>query len=721
VSAPPRSAPPQHAGRRVRPGHPFPLGATSDASGTNFAVFSEGAEGVIVCLFDASGTETERIPLPERSSFVWHGHVAGVRPGQRYGLRVFGTYAPHEGHRYNPSKLLIDPYARAFDGKADYRAPLFGYAAGPDGPLGSAPDFRDSSAGVPRCVVTDGAFDWGDDAPPLVPWHRTILYELHVKGFTRRHAGVPEPLRGTYAGLASPAAIEHLTSLGVTTVELQPVQEAMDEVSVWRRGLTNYWGYSTLGFFAPDQRFASRPGEQVREFKEMVQALHAAKIEVVLDVVYNHTCEGDEKGPTVSFRGLDNKAYYRLGPTDLAGYVDFTGCGNTINMLHPQTLKLVMDSLRYWATEMHVDGFRFDLASALARETEHVDKLSSFFDIIHQDPVLSRVKLIAEPWDMGAGGYQVGNFPVLWAEWNGRFRDTVRRAWLRDAPRLSELGYRLTGSSDLYGDDGRKPSASINFVTAHDGFSLRDLVSYEKKHNLANGEDDKDGTDDNASTNCGVEGETKDRHVLSLRARQMRNLLATLLLSQGVPMLRSGDESGLTQGGNNNVYCQDSETSWLDWTWTEEEKRLYRFTRALVALRLHSPAFHRRHFFRGERRPGGELKDITWLRPDGEEMTADDWNAPGGATLSMLLSGDGTDALDEEDEPVQGDTFFVVLHAGGEAADVLVPASAHAGAHYEVTVDTGLWDIPSGVDPVAPGTMMSVEPRSLLVLRLVRQ
>jgi isoamylase len=703
--------------QRVRSGHPFPLGATWDGAGTNFAVFSEGAEGIVVCLFDASGAETDRLKLTERSSYVWHGYAPGVKPGQRYGLRVFGAYAPRDGYRFNPNKLVIDPYARAFDGKADYRAPLLGFD---EGPGGDTPDLGDSAAGVPRCVVTDGSFDWGDDRPPLIPWHKTILYELHVKGFTRRHPAVPDPIRGTFAGLAAPAAIDHLTSLGVTTVELLPVQEAMDEIGIFRRGLTNYWGYSTLGFFAPDQRFASRPGDQVREFKAMVKALHAAKIEVVLDVVYNHTCEGDAKGPTVSFRGLDNKAYYRLEPGDPSRYVDFTGCGNTMNMLHPQTLKLVMDSLRYWATEMHVDGFRFDLASALGREAVHVDKLSSFFDIIHQDPVLSRVKLIAEPWDLGAGGYQVGNFPVLWAEWNGRFRDTVRRAWLKDAPRLSDLGYRLTGSSDLYGDDGRKPSASINFVTAHDGFTLRDLVSYEEKHNLANGEQNTDGTDDNASTNSGEEGESRDGRVLSRRARHMRNLMATLLLSQGVPMIRAGDETGRTQRGNNNAYCQDNEITWLDWTWTEEEKRLLRFTRALVALRGRSPAFHRRHFFRGERLPGKELKDITWLRPDGEEMTAADWSAPGGATLSMLLSGDGIDALDAEDEPIVGDTFFVVVHAGEEAINVKVPPSAHAGAHYEVTVDTGLWDVPSGGDPVAPGTMLSVEPLSLLVLRLVR-
>jgi isoamylase len=502
----------------MTPGHSHALGVTWDGSGANFAVFSEGAQGAALCLFDANGVETERLPFPDRVAHVWHGYVRGVMPGQRYGFRMHGPYAPREGLRFNAHKLLIDPYARAFEGKADYRAPLFGYARS-GGENDAEPDIRDSAAGVPKCIVTDCTFDWGEDKAPCIPWHRTVVYELHVRGFTKAHSGVPEPLRGTYAGLGSAAAIEHLVSLGITTVELLPVHEAMDELGVTRRGLSNYWGYSTLGYFAPDQRFASRPGRQVAEFKAMVKSLHAAGLEVVLDVVYNHTCEGDETGPTISFRGLDNRAYYRLKAGDRSRYEDFTGCGNTLNVLHPESLKLVMDSLRYWVTEMHVDGFRFDLAPSLAREVEHVDRLSSFFDIIHQDPVLSRVKLIAEPWDLGAGGYQVGNFPVLWAEWNGRYRDAVRKAWLRGAPRLSELGYRLTGSSDLYEDDGRKPSASINFVTAHDGFTLRDLVSYEHKHNEANGEDNADGSNDSASSNSGTEGETKDPSVLSLRAR----------------------------------------------------------------------------------------------------------------------------------------------------------------------------------------------------------
>ncbi len=700
---------------RVLPGRNFPLGATWDGRGTNFAVFSEHGEGVTVCLFDASGAETEQLRLTECEGHVFHGYAPGVGPGQRYGLRVKGPYAPREGHRFNDNKLLIDPYARAFTGKADYRTPLGGFEKDPyDGP----PDPRDSSAGVPLSVVTDPTFDWLGDAPPLVPWHKTVVYELHVKGFTRRHPGVPEPLRGTYAGLASKAAIDHLTSLGVTTVELLPVHEAMDEVSVARRGLSNYWGYSTLGFFAPDQRFASRPGDQVKEFKAMVLALHRAGIEVVIDVVYNHTCEGDALGPTVSFRGLDNAAYYRLLPNDLSRYVDYTGCGNTLNMLHPQALKLVMDSLRYWATEMHVDGFRFDLAPALAREVEHVDRLSSFFDIIHQDPVLSRVKLIAEPWDVGAGGYQVGNFPVLWGEWNGRFRDTVRRGWLRGAPNVADLGYRLTGSSDLYADDGRRPSASINFVTAHDGFTLRDLVSYAQKHNEANGEDNKDGTDDNASTNCGVEGETADRRVLALRARQMRNLLATLLLSQGVPMLSAGDELGRTQRGNNNAYCQDSEVSWVDWKLSEENRRLLAFVQALVLLRQKNPVFHRRHFFQGRRPPGAVHKDVTWLRPDGTEMSGEDWGNASLATLCMLLAGEGADAVDGSGEPLAADTFFLVYHLGEEAVVVRLPQSSVDGARYEVTVDTGLWDVPVGVDPL-PGDTLTVEPLSLVVLRLV--
>jgi isoamylase len=716
---------------RVKPGLPFPRGATWDGRGTNFAVFSEGAEGITLCLFDARGVETQ-LPLTERTHHVWHGYLDGVLPGQRYGFRVHGPYAPRDGLRYNAKKLVIDPYARAFEGKADYREPLFGFVHGSQGEnLDDQPDLRDSARGVPKCIVTDGAFDWGGDRAPRIPWHRTVIYELHVKGFTKRHPGVPESLRGTYAGLAWPAAIEHLTSLGVTTVELLPVHEAMDEAGVARRGKTNYWGYSTLGYFAPDQRFASpgsAPAEQIRQFKQMVKTLHAAGLEVVLDVVYNHTCEGDEKGPTVSFRGLDNRAFYRLKASDPSRYEDFTGCGNTLNMLHPEALKLVMDSLRYWVTEMHVDGFRFDLAPSLAREVKDVDKLSSFFDIIHQDPVLSRVKLVAEPWDLGAGGYQVGNFPVLWGEWNGRFRDAVRRAWLKGAPKLSELGYRLTGSSDLYEDDGRKPSASVNFVTAHDGFTLRDLVSYETKHNEANGEDNADGSSDNASTNCGLEGETQDPVVLALRARQVRNLLTTLLLSQGVPMLSSGDEIGRTQKGNNNAYCQDNEISWLDWNLGPEQAELLAFTRGLVSIRAHNPAFHRRHFFRGQPFEGSRAKDITWLRPDGREMSAADWSvradadgaagasgaegAAGAATLSMLLAGDAVDALDAEGEPEKGDTFLVVLHMGDEPISVRLPS---APTPFEVALDTESWR--TRARPLAPGSLVPVSPLRALVLR----
>jgi isoamylase len=685
--------------RHVKPGLPFPRGATPEGRGTNFAIFSESAHEVILCLFDARGVETERIPFSERTAHVWHAYVDGVVPGQRYGFRLRGPYAPSEGHRFNPSKLVIDPYARAFEGKADYRAPLFGFAQDPEGvPVPSAgADPRDSARGVPKCVVTDEAFDWEGDRHPRIPWHRTVVYELHVKGFTKRHPGVPASIQGTYAGLASPAAIEHLVSLGVTTVELLPVQEAMDEASVARRGLTNYWGYSTLGYFAPDQRFASEPGKQVSEFKAMVKRLHAAGLEVVLDVVYNHTCEGDEKGPTVSFRGIDNRAFYRLKASDLSLYEDFTGCGNTLNMLHPEALKLVMDSLRYWVTEMHVDGFRFDLAPSLAREVRDVDRLSSFFDIIHQDPVLSRVKLIAEPWDLGAGGYQVGNFPVLWGEWNGRFRDSVRRAWLREAPKLPELGYRLTGSSDLYEDDGRKPSASVNFVTAHDGFTLHDLVSYGSKHNEANGENDVDGSNDNASTNSGHEGETDDPAVLALRDRQIRNLLATLFLSQGVPMLSGGDELGHTQRGNNNAYCQDNEMSWLDWNLGDSQSHVLGFTRALLALRAENPAFHRRHFFRGEPWKGSLGKDITWLRLDGDEMTAVDWVS--GGTLTMLLAGDAVDALDAQGEPEQGDTFLVVFHMAQEPATLRLPRLADAEARFELVVDTSTWQVASAEHP----------------------
>jgi isoamylase len=703
--------------RRVRPGSPYPLGATFDGDGTNFAIFSERATAVTLCLFNENAVE-ERLAITESTAHVWHGYVAGIRPGQRYGYRIEGAYEPRAGLRFNAKKLVIDPYAHAFEGKLDVRAPIFGYRVGAD--VDELPDDADDASGVPRSVVTDDRFDWGNDRAPHVPWHATILYELHVKGFTMRHPGVPKELRGTYAGLASEAALAHLRSLGITAVELMPVHEALDEVAVVRRGLTNYWGYSTLGYFAPDQRFASRPGAQVREFKEMVKALHAAGIEVVLDVVYNHTCEGDHEGPTVGLRGIDNGAYYRLKAEDLALYEDFTGCGNTINMLHPQTLKLVMDSLRYWVTEMKVDGFRFDLAPTLAREAHAVDRLSAFFDIIHQDPILARIKLIAEPWDLGVGGDQVGNFPILWTEWNGRYRDTVRRFWRGERAKLADLGYRLTGSSDLYEDDGRHPHASINFVTAHDGFTLRDLVTYEKKHNEANGENSKDGTDDNASFNCGVEGETSDPAVVSLRARQVRNFLVTLFVSQGVPMLVQGDELWRTQRGNNNAYCQDNEMSWLDWEPSELNKELLSFVQSLIALRRAHPVLHRRKYFKGQVCPGSAMKDITWLRPDGKEMTERDWAEPEAPVVGMLLAGDALESVDGYGDPIVDDTLLVVLSAHDAPTRFVLPTVGGRKGLWEVMVDTTTARVPPGMTPVADGGAIELTARSVVILRRPR-
>ena len=678
---------------RVRPGHFYPLGATYDGTGVNFALFSESARKVELCLFDDADRET-RLALPQCTLRVWHGYVAGVGPGQRYGYRVHGPYDPATGNRFNPNKLLVDPYARALSGKVDYAAPIFGFGGTP-----SARDERDDAPGVPKCVVVDESFDWGNDAPPDVPWSDTIVYEMHVKGFTKHHPDVPERLRGTFGGVASDAAIAHFKGLGVTTLELLPVHESLSEPALVRRGMTNYWGYNTLAFFAPDQRFAananananagadgpSRDG-QVREFKAMVKTLHAAGIEVILDVVYNHTCEGDHEGPTVSLRGIDNRTYYRLQRHAPHLYEDFSGCGNTLNVAHPQTLKLITDSLRYWVTSMHVDGFRFDLASALGRDGQAVDRLASFFDIVHQDPILSRIKLIAEPWDLGEGGYQVGNFPLLWSEWNGRYRDTVRRFWTGDARVVADLGYRLTGSSDLFGDDGRHPHASINFITAHDGFTLRDLVSYSRKHNEANGERNRDGSDDNASDNCGVEGETSDLAVLALRARQQRNLFATLLLSQGVPMLVSGDEIGKTQRGNNNPYCQDNELAWLDWKLDEPRRELLEFVRRLLSLRRAHPVFRRRHFFSGSVGEAG-LKDLGWFRPDGAEMDALDWEHAELPAIGLLLVGDATETVDDEGNPLTDDRFLMLLNASGGVVRFVLPP-ARWGARWDVVLDT---------------------------------
>jgi glycogen operon protein len=667
----------------LRPGRHHPLGATYDGGGVNFAVFSENATGMDLCLFDERGAEI-RIPLREKTAHVFHGYFPGVAPGQRYGFRARGRYDPDEGLRFNANKLLVDPYARTIEGKVDYRQAVYGYAGGPDD---HAADLRDDARGVPKSVVTDDRFDWEDDRAPRVPWTDTVLYEAHLKGLTKRHPDLHETIAGTYLGLAQKPVIDHLMRLGVTTVELLPIHEAMDEWSVAARGMHNYWGYATLGFFAPDQRFASKRGAQVVEWKQMVKALHAAGIEIVLDVVYNHTGEGDHAGPTLSLRGLDNPTYYRLRAGDRARYDDFTGCGNSLNVLHAQTLKLVMDSLRYWVTEMHVDGFRFDLASTLAREGGGVDKMSAFFDIIHQDPILSCVKLIAEPWDLGQGGYQVGNFPVLWTEWNGRYRDTVRRFWKGEKWVVGDMGWRLTGSADLYEDDGRHPTASINFVTAHDGFTLRDLVSYEQKHNEENGEENRDGWDDNASWNCGVEGETGDARIRALRGRQQRNFVLTLMLSQGVPMLTGGDEMGKTQRGNNNAFVQDNEISWIDWSLDDERKSQLVFAQEIIAFRRRHPVFRRSRFLKGEHVDGSELKDIAWFHPSGREMTTRDWQEAEHAALGLLLAGDALDWHDELGEPVIDDSFLVLLNASREDVTFVLPSRAW-GVRWAKRVDT---------------------------------
>jgi isoamylase len=657
---------------KIEHGSFHPLGATWDGRGVNFALYSQHADAVDLCLFDDAGKET-RISVPSRTMYIWHLYVPGLGPGQRFGWRVHGPFAPRDGHRFNPNKLLVDPYARALDGDLDARAPVYGYPRD-RGNDDLVFDERDDAAGKPKSVVVDDAFDWGGDKPPFVPWSEMVLYELHVKGFTKRHPAIEERLRGTFLGLAADAAIAHLEWLGVTTVELMPVQARADEPALVARGLTNYWGYSTLSFFAPDRRFATAGGDPVRELKEAVKRLHAAGIEVVLDVVYNHTCEGDRLGPTVSLRGIDNSVYYRLDSDEPREYLDFTGCGNTLDAAHPQVLKLVTDSLRYWVTEMHVDGFRFDLAPSLARGVGGaVDRVGAFFSVVHQDPVLSRVKLIAEPWDLGEGGYQVGNFPILWTEWNGRFRDTVRRFWRGERNVIADLGYRLTGSSDLFADDGRRPHASINFVSAHDGFTLRDLVSYERKHNEANGEENLDGADDNASQNCGVEGETNDPRVIARRRTLARSMLATMLVSQGVPMIEMGDELWRTQRGNNNPYCHDSELTWVDWHMDEEKRAMLEIARALGALRIDHPALRRRDFLRGAPARAGAGKDITWLRPDGQEMKPADWQDPARAALAFQLDG-----------APRAEALLVLMNGEHEPSDFVVPASES----WRVVIDT---------------------------------
>ena len=711
---------------RPWPGHPHPLGATWDGEGTNFALWSSGAEAVEVCLFEGEGSSLPgaefRIPLEESTYHVWHGYLPEIGPGTRYGFRVHGPYRPDQGLRYNPAKLLLDPYARAIDGGLAADGAINGYAGSA---TGSDPDRRDSAPDVPRSVVVHDAFPWGNDHRPNVAWEDTVIYELHVRGFTARHPDIPEHLRGSYAGLAHPASIGYLTDLGVTAVELLPVQHFVSEPEVTRRGLSNYWGYNTIGYFAPHAAYActGSRGEQVREFKAMVRALHAAGIEVILDVVYNHTAEAGEAGPTLCFRGIDNAGYYRLGPTDRSRYVDYTGCGNTLDARHPYVLQLMMDSLRYWVTEMHVDGFRFDLASALARSLHDVDKLSAFFDVIHQDPVVSQVKLIAEPWDVGPGGYQVGEFPPLWTEWNGRYRDTVRSFWAGERIGVRDLGYRLTGSSDLYADDGRRPFASINFVTCHDGFTLRDLTTYEGKHNQANGEDNRDGTDDNRAWNCGVEGETGDEQVNQLRRRQGRNLLATLLLSTGVPMLLAGDEARRTQQGNNNAYCQDNALSYLDWSTvdTPDGAAMHRFVRGLLRLRRDSPVLRQRAFFEGRPVPNGDgCKDLAWFRADGTEMRVEDWFDAQLDTLGMYLDGRGLRHRGPRGEVVLDDSYLLVLHAGNLDQAFTLPGDPWA-ASYEVVVDTSYEDgPPAGLVPFPAGLDLPVRARSVALLRVRR-
>ena len=706
---------------RIWPGSPYPLGATWDGEGVNFALFSENATAVDLCLFDRpnDAQETHRIRIEECTDFVWHVYLPEVRPGQHYGYRVHGLYEPESGHRFNPAKVLYDPYAKAIVGTMDWSEALFGYRIG-DPKADLSFDDRDNAASIPKCVVVDQAFTWGGDQLLRTPWDRTVIYELHVHGFTARHPDVPKELRGTYAGLATPAAIDHLQQLGVTAVELLPVHHFIRDKHLIDRGLTNYWGYNSIGFFAPDIRYATSPNRanHVWEFKTMVKALHNAGIEVILDVVYNHTGEGNHLGPTLSFRGIDNASYYRLVPMQPRYYLDYTGCGNTLNVRHPRLLQLIMDSLRYWVLEMHVDGFRFDLASTLARELHDVDRLSAFFDIIHQDPVLSQVKLIAEPWDLGEGGYQVGNFPPGWAEWNGRYRDAIRRYWKGDGGQVAELAYRLSGSSDLYEGGGRRPHASINFVTAHDGFTLHDLVSYNQKHNEANGENNADGTDDNLSWNCGVEGPTTKPSIVALRERQKRNILATLLLSQGVPMLCSGDEMGRTQRGNNNAYCQDNEISWIDWKLSKPQQSLLAFTRNLIALRQKHPVFRRRRFFQGRRIRGAEVKDLSWVRPDGKEMTDDDWAQGYVRCLGVRLAGHAIEEKDPKGRPLLDDTFLLLINAHHEPRPFTLPAHKR-GVLWQPVFDTALYDTNGrAVTLLRGGEQYDLEGRSLALLRL---
>jgi isoamylase len=700
---------------RAKPGAPYPLGATWDGRGTNFALYSEQAEAVELCLVDAEGAET-RVPIKRQTAFVWHTYLEGIPPGQRYGYRVYGPYDPARGLRFNPHVRVVDPYARAMASRCKHDAGLFAFD-----PLHPDKDLRASdreALGVPLGVVIDPAFDWEDDRQLAIPFANTVIYEAHAKGLSKLQPSVPEDLRGTYAAVAHPAMLDHYRALGITAIELMPVHAFVDDGFLLERQLKNYWGYNTIGFFAPDTRYrhGDEVGGEVRQFKQMVKDLHRAGIEVILDVVYNHTAEGNHLGPTLGFKGIDNPTYYRLVHDDPRFYFDYTGTGNTLNVRHPQTLQLVMDSLRYWVLEMHVDGFRFDLASALARGLHEVDQLSSFFTIIHQDPVLSQVKLIAEPWDVGAGGYQVGNFPIRWAEWNGRYRDVLRSFWRGDGGTAAELAYRLTGSSDLYQEDGRKPYQSINFVTAHDGFTLRDLVSYNHKHNEANGEDNRDGNDNEHSWNCGAEGETDDPDIRALRARQARNFLATLGFSCGTPMLVAGDEIGRTQRGNNNAYCQDNEISWIDWALDDERRSLLEFTRRVLTIRREHPNLRREDFFRGRAIRGTDITDVMFFRHDGRAMSDEDWQNPMTSSLAVFYAGEAVGALDDEGEPLLDDDLLLVMNASGADLDFALP-DVGTRRTWELLLAT---DSPDTAERVEPGTATRMVNRSLKLFRRAR-
>jgi glycogen operon protein len=698
------------------PGNSSPLGATWDGSGTNFAIFTENGTGVELCIFDEHGNQTI-FPLKEITHYVWHGYVPGVGPGQRYGFRVHGPFEPEAGHRFNASKLLMDPYAKAIEGTVDWGQDAFGYVwADPDEDLSFHES--DDASRIPKSIVVDERFDWEGDQPLETPWHETVIYETHVKGFTITHPGIPDELRGTYAGLAHPAAIEHLQLLGVTAVELLPVHHFLNQQFLAERGLSNYWGYDSIGFFAPHSEYSSsgKQGQQMNEFKSMVKALHAAGIEVIIDVVYNHTGEGNQLGPTVGFKGIDNVSYYRLKHDEPRFYFDFTGTGNTLNVQHPQVLKLIMDSLRYWATEMHVDGFRFDLAAALARELFDVSRLSAFFDIIHQDPVLSKMKLIAEPWDIGEGGYQVGNFPPGWSEWNGKYRDTVRDFWRGEHATLAEFAYRLTGSSDLYQDGGRKPYASINFVTAHDGFTLNDLVSYNEKHNEDNGEDNQDGEDHNRSWNFGEEGDTDDPAIRELRERQKRNFFVTLALSQGVPMILGGDEMSRTQFGNNNSYCQDNEISWFDWSQTDEHIGLLGYARRVMDFRQRHRVFRRRKWFQGREIHGSGAKDTGWFNPDGGEMTEDQWNEGFAQSVGWFINGNELPDPGPRGERLHDDSFLILFNAASEGIDFSLP-SGRWGERWATVLDTSEPRLEELSVSYKEGDAVPVESRSIVVLQ----